>query len=87
MATALEQAFIMAVNKAAGIKQAAYTAAAITYGGVFANLGTYQAAIVTADNAYLDAVQSAATTAAITPNCVDEGATGLMGGPWASIVT
>jgi len=33
--------------------------------GVFAKgLATYQAALVTADNAYVDAVQSAATTAA-----------------------
>jgi hypothetical protein len=87
MATALEQAFIVAVNQAAGIKQSAYTAATVAYGGVFANLGTYQAAIVAADNVYLDSVQSAATTAGITPNCTDECTTGLVGGPWASILT
>jgi len=90
MATALEQAFIAAVNVAAGVRQQAYAAAYLTYApnnvGVFANLGTYQAAIVAADVAYIVAVNSAATTAGITPACVDE-FQGVMGGRWASILT
>jgi hypothetical protein len=87
MATALEQAFIVAVSKAAGTKQTNYAAAAATYGGVFANLAAYQAAIVAADVAFLVAVNSAATTAGISPNVVDECTVSLMGGPWGSIVS
>lgn len=90
MATALEQAFIAAVNKAASTRQVAYTAAFNTYApngfGVFASLATYQAAIVAADNAYMDSVQSAATTAGITPQVVDE-FQGVVAGNTASIVT
>jgi hypothetical protein len=87
MATALEQAFIAAVRVAAGVKQGAYAAATTAYGGVFANLATYQAAIVAADNAYLDSVQSAATTAGISPNVVDECTNSMIYGNWASITT
>jgi len=87
MATAKEQAFIVAVNTAAGLKQEAYRAAGVTYAGVFANLTAYQAAIVAADVAFLVAVQSAATTAGISPNVVDECTVSLMGGPWGSILT
>jgi hypothetical protein len=69
MATALEQGFIAATNKAAGVRQVAYAAAFTTYApngfGVFANLATYIAALVTADNAYYTSIQSAATTAGI----------------------
>jgi hypothetical protein len=90
MATALEQAFINAVNVAASTRQVAYTAAFNTYApsgfGVFANLAAYQAAIVAADNAYMDSVQSAATTAGITPQVVDE-SQGVIAGKWASILT
>jgi hypothetical protein len=75
MATAAEATFMVAVNKAAGVKQGAYAAALAAYApngfGVFANLPTYQAAIVTADNAFKSSVQSAASTAGITPSAVD----------------
>ena len=86
MATALEQAFIAAVSRAAGVRQSAMAAATATYGGVFANLATYQGAIVAADNAYWDSVQTAATTAAISPQVVDD-MTGVFGGNTASILT
>ena len=53
----------------------AYAAAFVAYApsgfGVFSNLATYQAAIVAADNAFKVAVNSAATTAGITPLAVD----------------
>ena len=87
MATALEQAFIAAVGRAAGVRQSAMAAATATYGGVFANLATYQAAIVSADNAFLDSVQTAATTAGISPNVVDECTISLIPGNTASILT
>jgi hypothetical protein len=69
MATALEQGFIAAVNKAAGVRQVAYASALASYApsgfGVFANLATYLAALVSADNTFYTSVQSAATTAGI----------------------
>jgi hypothetical protein len=90
MATAKEQVFITSVALAASLRQSAYAAAFATYApngfGVFANLAAYQAAIVAADNAYMDSVQSAATTAVITPQVVDE-FQGVWGGTWASILT
>jgi hypothetical protein len=90
MATLKEQAFIAAVAVAASTRQTAYAAAYATYApngfGVFANLATYLAALVTADNAYYDAVQTAATTAGISPSVVSLPG-GLMGGQWAAITT
>jgi hypothetical protein len=86
MATALEQAFINSVTVASGVRQNAYTAANVAYAGVFANLGTYQAAIVAADVAFMVSVNTAATTAGISPNVVPE-MQGMMGGKWASILT
>ena len=76
MASAKEQAFAAAVNAAQAVKQNAYAAAFAAYApngfGVFANLATYQAAIVAADNAFYTSVQSAATTNGITPFAVDQ---------------
>ncbi len=90
MATSAEQTFINAVAVAASTRQVAYAAAFATYApngfGVFGSLATYLAAIVAADNAYQDAVQSAATTAAISPRAVDN-LQGVMGGKMASILT
>jgi hypothetical protein len=66
MATLKEFNFTRAAQTAESVRQAAYAAAFLAYApngfGVFANLATYQAALVTADNAFYDAVQSAATT-------------------------
>ena len=91
MATALEQAFITTVNAAASVRQSAYNAAYAAYApngfGVFANLATYQAAIVAADNAFIDAVQAAATTAALQPTVVGGLYPGVMYGRWASLTT
>src|SRR5712691_9830687 len=91
MATALEQGFIAAVAVAAGIRQTAYAAAFATYApngfGVFANLGTYLAALVTADNAFYTAVQSAATTAGISPAVVASLNPGMIPGGTANILT
>lgn len=74
MATALEQAFAAAVATAQGVRQTAYAAALTAYApngfGVFSNLATYQAAIVAADEAYLVSVNTAATTAGISPFAV-----------------
>jgi len=76
MATAAESAYAAAVNKAAGVKQNSYAIALAAYApngfGVFANLPTYQAAIVTADVAFMVSVNSAATTNCITPWAVDD---------------
>ena len=75
MATSAEQAFIASVRTAQGVRQAAYASAFATYApngfGVFANLAAYLAAIVAADNAWAVSVQSAATTAGISPRTVD----------------
>jgi hypothetical protein len=75
MATAAENAFMRAVNVAQGVKQGAYATAFAAYApsgfGVFGNLATYQAAIVAADNAFKVAVNTAATTNAISPLAVD----------------
>lgn len=67
MATAKEQAFIVAVNAAAGVRQTAKAVAAAAYGFVAANYATYVTALIAADVAYATAVASAATTAGITP--------------------
>jgi len=91
MATAVEQAFIAAVTKANGVRQAAYATAFATYApsgfGVFANLTAYQTAIQAADAAWLVSVNSAASTAAIiSPNVADR-VQGQFGGLTASILT
>jgi len=86
MSTLLENNFRDAVNVAAATRQVAYAAATATYAGVFANLATYIAALVTADNAYYDAVQTAATTAGISPGVVSLPG-GFMPGKTATIVT
>lgn len=62
MATAAEQTFNAAVMKAEGIRQSAYAAAFTAYGFVAANLATYITALEAADNAYVSAVNSAAST-------------------------
>jgi len=91
MATLLEFNFMSAVNSAASARQVAYAAAFATYApngfGVFANLGAYQTALVAADNAFYDAVQSAATTASISPSVCGSLMPGMMYGKWASITT
>jgi hypothetical protein len=91
MATLKEQAFFAAVNAAESTRQVAYAAALAAYApngfGVFANLATYQAALVTADNAYYDAIQSAATTAGISPSVRGSLYPGAAAGPSASILT
>lgn len=82
MATAAESTFIVAVVAAESIRQAAKAAAFTTYGYVPANLAAYRAALVAADVAYITAVNSASSTAAITFN---SGYTGLIGGNIASV--
>lgn len=84
MCTALEQAFIAAVNTAEGVRQTSKSAAFTTYGYVAANLATYKAALVAADVAFLASVNTAATTAGITPIAVESGP---VGGNWATILT
>jgi hypothetical protein len=89
MATALEQAFIASVRTAQGVRQTAYASALATYGGVFANLGAYYAALQAADAAFWVSVNSAATTAAaagITSGVVPD-MQGQIYGNWASIAT
>ena len=91
MATSKESAFAAALVAAEAARQVAYAAAFATYApngfGVFANLATYQAALVTADNAYVDAVQSAATTNAISPSAKGTIYPGVWPNQIASIVT
>jgi hypothetical protein len=66
MATSKESAFIQAVTIAQGVWQTAYASAFATYApngfGVFANLPTYLAALVTADGVFFSSVVSAANT-------------------------
>ena len=87
MASLLEFNFMSAVNTAASVRQNAIAAATATYGGVFANLGAYQTALVVADNAFYDAVQAAATTASISPSVCASLMPGMLYGKWASITT
>ena len=91
MATSKEVAFVTACQVAESTRQAAYASAFATYApngfGVFANLATYIAALVTADSAYIDAVQSAATTNGISASVKACLYPGVHGGPWASILT
>jgi hypothetical protein len=72
VATAAEATFWLAVNAAAGARQVAQAAAFAAYGFVPANLATYKTALVTADVNFMAAVNTAATTAGITPNVVQE---------------
>lgn len=65
MATKLESGFAAAVAVAAGIRQASYQSALATYGGVPANYAAYIASLVSADNTYYSAVQTAASTAGV----------------------
>lgn len=62
MATAAEQTFIAAVRVAEGVRQVAKAAAFTTYGFVQANLAAYLTALEAADNAYIAAVNAAAST-------------------------
>ena len=86
MATALEQAFIVAVRNAQGIRQQAYAAATATYAGVPANYAAYITALTAADVAYAVSVNTAATTAGISPYAVDD-VTGQIYGNTATILT
>jgi hypothetical protein len=82
MASSKEQAFIAAATAAQATRQSAYASAFTTYApngfGVFANLATYLAALVTADNAFYTAIQSAATTNGISASVM----AGLYPGMW-----
>jgi hypothetical protein len=62
MATAAEFTFAQAVRTADGVRQVAKAAAFTAYGYVQANLATYLAALESADNAYITAVNSALST-------------------------
>jgi len=91
MATALEQAFIASVRAAQGTRQVSYASALATYApngfGVFANLATYLAALVTADNAFYSSVQAAASSNGISASVAASLLPGSMYGSWASILT
>jgi len=92
MATLKEFTFTAAVAVAASARQVAYAAAFATYApngfGVFANLAAYQAALVAADNAFRDAVQTAATANVISDAVVGGVNPGIMyGNGTASILT
>jgi hypothetical protein len=63
VATAAEFIFISAVRAAEGVRQAAKAAAFVTYGFVQANLAAYLTALEAADNAFITAVNAAASTA------------------------
>ena len=66
MATAAEQVFIMSVNAAENVRQAAKASAFTTYGFVAANLAAYRTALVAADVAYITSVNTAMSTSALT---------------------
>jgi hypothetical protein len=70
MATSAEAIYWQAVVNANGVRQAAQQVAFASYGFVAANLATYRAALIAADVAFVTAVDSAASTAGITPNVV-----------------
>jgi hypothetical protein len=84
MATAAESTFIQAVIAAEAVRQQAKAAAFTTYGFNPANLATYKTALVAADVAYITAVNSASSTAAITFNT---GYTSLIGGNIGTIAS
>lgn len=87
MASALDQAFIVAVTAAEQTRQnakatalATYTAAGFTPGA----RATYATALVAADVAYITAVNSAVSTAGVTLN---SGYSGLIGGNIGTVAT
>ncbi len=63
MATAAESTFIVTIRAAEGVRQVAKAAAFVTYGFVQANLAAYLTALEAADNAFITAVNAAASTA------------------------
>jgi hypothetical protein len=72
MATAAEATFWIAVNAAAAVRQVSQASALATYAFVPANLAAYKTALVAADVAYAAAVNSAATSAGISPTVAPE---------------
>jgi hypothetical protein len=86
VATALEQAFIAATAAALQVRQTTKDAALKTYAFIPANLAAYRTALVAADVAYQTAVNTASTTAGITPLVVPE-TPGCFGGTWASVAS
>jgi hypothetical protein len=70
MATALEVGYWQAVVNANATRQLAIAAAFAAYGYNPSNLATYKTALVAADIAFVTRVNSASTTAGITPNAV-----------------
>ena len=88
MATALDQAFIMAVNAAESVRQGSKASALATYvaaGFTPAARTTYAAALVTADTAYINPpFNTAAGTAGVTLN---SGYSGLIGGYIGTVST
>jgi hypothetical protein len=89
MATALEQAFIAATAAALQVRQTTKDAALKTYqtaGFTPAARATFITASVAADVAYAVSLNTAATTAGITPFCVDT-LPGTFFGSWASVAS
>jgi hypothetical protein len=90
MASKLENAFAVAVNAAAGVRQVAYAAALAAYApngfGVFANYATYIAALVSADVAFWASVNTAANTNGISTTAVDDSYQ-FYPNTWATILT
>jgi hypothetical protein len=86
MASAKEQAFIVAVQQAQSVRQSAIAAAFVAYGFVQANLATYIAALETADGAFWTSVVAAGGTNGVSPNAVNA-VPGIFGGTTAAILT
>jgi|SRR5882672_6336081 len=80
MATAAELTFITAVRAAEGVRQVAKAAAFVTYGFVQANLAAYLTAIEAADNAFITAINAAASTAGAVGYTIPNGP-GVLGTP------
>jgi hypothetical protein len=70
VASAAEATLWQAVVSANAVRQAAQSAALATYAFVPANLAAYRAALVAADVAFVTSINSAASTASITPNVI-----------------
>lgn len=87
MASLLEFNFYTAVAAADGVRQSAYAAALTTYGYVAANLAAYKTALIAADVAYITAINSAASTAGITPNVVPDFPGNFGPSAWATIAS
>jgi hypothetical protein len=91
MASSKEQAFIAAATAAQATRQVSYASAFATYApngfGVFANLSTYLASLVTADNAFYTAMQSAATTNGISPSVMGSLYPGMWPTTTATVLT